>query len=64
MTACFPPLIKPDRRFSRIRLSEFHFSDCSSSSLFGLYGMESILLEELAIRPAFIPAQGIAVFAP
>ena len=24
MTVCFPPLIKPDRRFSRIRLSEFH----------------------------------------
>jgi hypothetical protein len=23
MTVCFPPLIKPDRRFSRIRLSEF-----------------------------------------
>src|SRR4051794_18503495 len=22
-TVCFPPLIKPDRRFSRIRLSEF-----------------------------------------
>ncbi len=26
MTVCFPPLIKPDGRFSRIRLSEFHFS--------------------------------------
>ena len=26
MTARLPPLIKPDRRFSRIRLSEFHFS--------------------------------------
>ena len=24
MTVCFPPLIKPDGRFSRIRLSEFH----------------------------------------
>jgi hypothetical protein len=24
MTVCFPPLIKPDRRISRIRLSEFH----------------------------------------
>ena len=23
MTVCFPPLIKPDGRFSRIRLSEF-----------------------------------------
>ena len=23
MTACAPPLIKPDGRFSRIRLSEF-----------------------------------------
>jgi hypothetical protein len=26
MTGCFPPLIKPDGRFSRIRLSGFHFS--------------------------------------
>jgi len=26
MTVCFPPLIKPDGRFSRIRLSGFHFS--------------------------------------
>jgi hypothetical protein len=26
MTARLPPLIKPDRRFSRIRLSEFHLS--------------------------------------
>jgi hypothetical protein len=26
MTDKLPPLIKPDRRFSRIRLSEFHFS--------------------------------------
>ena len=26
MTVRLPPLIKPDRRFSRIRLSEFHFS--------------------------------------
>ena len=25
MTACAPPLIKPDGRFSRIRLSEFHY---------------------------------------
>jgi hypothetical protein len=24
MTVYFPPLIKPDRRISRIRLSEFH----------------------------------------
>jgi hypothetical protein len=24
MTIYFPPLIKPDGRFSRIRLSEFH----------------------------------------
>jgi len=30
MTVYFPPLIKPDWRFSRIRLSEFHLSDAIS----------------------------------
>ena len=61
MTGCFPPLIKPDRRFSRIRLSEFHVSLSVGANQFGGQGMESIFCEEVAIRPALVFSHGIAV---
>jgi hypothetical protein len=32
MTVCFPPLIKPDERFSRIRLSEFLCQEAESDA--------------------------------
>jgi hypothetical protein len=37
MTVIFPPLIKPDRRFSRIRLSEFLCRERSQAILVGIW---------------------------
>ena len=42
MTVCFPPLIKPDRRFSRIRLSEFLASQPQSRDQLGFATRERV----------------------
>ena len=63
MTVVFPPLIKPDGRFSRIRLSGFLCRRAESNRFRG-HWVESIGREERAVRPAFVFPRAIAVFAP
>src|SRR6266478_852094 len=63
MTVCFPPLIKPDGRFSRIRLSGFHLRGARlEPSVLQL--MESIVPEEHGVRPALVHARDVTMFAP
>ena len=63
MTVCFPPLIKPDGRFSRIRLSEFLYRIARLGQL-GRQLVESIGVEEFLGRPALVFPRRIAVLAP
>jgi hypothetical protein len=65
MTVCFPPLIKPDGRFSRIRLSEFLASrpeaatpawGCNSRTLLALIAQGAVTSPSLC----FLAAEQVA----
>ena len=64
MTVCFPPLIKPDGRFSRIRLSEFHLRSAKPLAQSGLESVQAIGIKEIAARPSLIFPRRIPVLAP
>src|SRR5690242_14058400 len=61
MTVCSPPLINPNGRFSRIRLSEFLARE---TQLPGCKFVTSVGREEGLGRPARVSPQGSAVVAP
>src|SRR5215213_2466526 len=63
MTVRLPPLIKPDGRFSRIRLSGFLCLGAQSSKVHWHF-IESVRVEEFSRWPAFVFPNAIAVFTP